>query len=70
MADETEEHLTHARRPYREDAIVLNLPDGRQLIFDGSDGPPGKWYVRGKGGWPDMDQPVDVYEEFDVERPP
>ena len=49
---------------------MLNLPDGRQLIFDGSDGPPGKWYVSGKDGWPDMDQPVDIYEEFDVERPP
>ena len=67
MAGETEEHLTHARRPYREDAIVLNpTVDSSSL----TEGPRLKWYVRGKDGWPDMDQPVDIYEEFDVERPP
>lgn len=55
---------------YREDAIVMDLPDGRRVISVSGDGPPGKWFVRGKDGWPDMDQPVDIYKEFNVERPP
>lgn len=51
-------------RPGREDAIVMKLPDGREAILGR-----GEWFILGKDGWPDRDQPVDIHKEFGIERP-
>ena len=65
MAGETEEHLDDSAS-LREDAIVMALPDGRMAIMGSDNG----WYLPGKDGHPDMEQPVDIYKEFNLERPP
>lgn len=67
MAGETEEHLN--TDSLREDGIMAVLPDGR-LIISGGGGLSGKWFVLGKDGEPDWDQPVDIYKEFNLEQPP
>lgn len=41
--------------------IRMGLPDGRQAVLVG-DGVHDEWYVVGKDGLPDWDQPVDPRE--------
>ena len=85
MADKTEEHIDadHSGHPYRmpsveeclaaprrrsppETGIGTELPDGRQVMLCGKDG----WFVQGRDGWPDLDQPVDIHKEFYGEPSP
>ena len=85
MADEIKERLDtdYSGRPYRmpsveeclaaprrrsppETSIGMDLPDGRRVMLCGKD----RWFVQGEDGWPDLDQPVDIYKEFNLERPP
>ena len=73
MAGETEEHLgIDEHNPPPDGGIMMGLPDGRRVILGrgGGDGAlSGEWFVRGKDGWPDWDQPVDVRKELN-KRPP
>lgn len=74
MADETEGHvdIDYSRRLRQdppEGGIVMDLPDGRRVISGGGASLSGKWFVLAKDGWPDWDQPVDIYKELNLERP-
>ena len=70
MDDKTKKDLgIDNHDPPPEGGFVMRLPDGRRVILSGAGFLTGRWYVRGMDGWPDWDQPVDIYKELNIKRP-
>ena len=66
-----EECLEYARthpEPPPGTGIVTELPDGRKAILGKGGLTTGEWFVLGKDGWPDWDQPIDT-KELNIKRP-